>query len=298
MRIIYAIAAGCAIAAETLVSSAAPCLAETTPRRIAVVATVTDRDHHVVSGLTPADFEILVDGKPRPLAGFDPARRPLSVTVIVDRSESLSLGPAGVRAAAARFLADLLPVDEARVCGFTGQIVCSAQFTTDHAELASDVTHLKTGFGSRLYDTVSAMLEATQQVPANRRRLIVIFSDGEDNGSRTRFREVIARARADEVMIYGIGLETRFDDGDDFVSSRPDLTLMPLAAETGGGYYEPGRSKDLMDIVARIEDELRHQYVLTFVPASTDNRIHRIHLRMTQPDLHVRARQRVSLPSR
>jgi VWFA-related protein len=293
-----AVVLACAVAGEGLAISAQPSTPGGEPQRIAVVATVTDRDHRLVSGLTPTDFEVRDDGQPRPLSGFDPSRRPLSVTVMLDRSDSLSLGPSGVRAAAARFLTDLLPGDEARVCGFTGEIVCSPRFTTDHDALAQEVNHLRIGFGTRLYDAVSSTLDAMQQTAVGRRRLIVIFSDGEDNGSRMVFHEVIERARAGDVMVYGIGLQTRIDDGDDIVPSRPDRTLMPLAAETGGGYYEPARSRDLVSIVTRIEEELRHQYVLTFAPVSNAGRTHRILVRATQPNLRVRARERLSMPDR
>jgi Ca-activated chloride channel family protein len=291
-----AIVAACAVAAESLAMGVEPARGDGKPQRIAVVATVTDGAHRVVSGLTPADFVVREDGHPRPLSGFDPSRRPLSVTVMVARSDSLWLAPKGVRAAAARFLTDLLPGDEARVCGFTGDIVCSPRFTRDHDALAQEVDRLKTGFGTRLYDAVSSTLDAMRLTPPGRRRLIVIFSDGEDNGSRLMFHDVIERAREDDVMVYGIGLQTRIDDGDDIVPSRPDRTIRPLAAETGGGYYEPAKSQDLVSIVARIEEELRHQYVLTFAPVSDAAGSHRIEVRSTAPNLRVRAREQWSAP--
>ena len=134
--------------------------------------------------------------------------------------------------------------------------------------------------------------------PVDRRHVIVVFSDGEDNGSRTLFSHLMDRLRARDVMVYGIGLQTRFDDGDDFVSSRPDLTLMPLAMETGGNYDEPENRSELDGSVTRIEEELRHQYVLTFNPVSNADRLHRLDVRATQPNLRVRSRRRFAVPGR
>ena len=151
---------------------------------------------------------------------------------------------------------------------------------------------LQTRFGGRLFDDISSTLDAIQATPVGRRRVIVIFSDGEDTGSRTSLRHLMDRARALNVMVYGIGLMTRFDDDDDIVSSRPDRTLMPLARVTGGGYYEPDNRSELERIVARIEEELRHQYVLTFSPVSGAGS-HRIHVLATQPNLKVRTRDRL-----
>ena len=212
----------------------------------------------------------------------------------MDRSDSLSIGPKGVRAAAARFISDLLPNDEARVCAFAGYVVCSPRFTTDHNELAQEVRHSPSGFGTHLLDALWSALDGMDMTPVGRRRVIVVFSDGEDNGSRTLFSHLMDRLRARDVMVYGIGLQTRFDDGDNFVSSRPDLTLMPLAIETGGNYDEPENHRELKGSVTRIEEELRHQYVLTFNSVSNADRLHRLDVRATQPNLRVRTRRRFS----
>ena len=61
----------------------------------------------------------------------------------------------------------------------------------------------QTGFGSRLFDAIASGIEAMTVVPADRRRVLLVFSDGEDRGSRTRLRAVIDRARAMDVMVYG-----------------------------------------------------------------------------------------------
>jgi hypothetical protein len=92
-------------------------------------------------------------------------------------------------------------------------------------------------------------------------------------------------------MVYGIGLQTRYYDGEDFVDSRPDRTLMTLAAETGGGYFEPDKASDLMSTVERIGRELRSQYLLAFRSSSPDGRVHRLRVRMRASTLKVRARR-------
>jgi VWFA-related protein len=267
-------------------------------KNVTIVATVTDRDHQLVSGLRSGDFEVQDDGHVCQSIAFDASRWPLSVTVVLDRGESLLIGPEGVRAAAARFIADLQPNDEARVCISRPYTACAPRFSTDHEELALELRHVRSHFGSRLYDTLSSALDAMPTIPLSRRRVIVVLSDGEDNGSQTAFRHVMDRARESDVMVFGIGLLTRIDDGDDIVSSRPDRTLMPLATETGGDYFEPDNHTRLEGIVTRIEEELRHQYVLTFSPVSNAGGSHRLLVRATRPNLRVRTRGRFSTPQR
>ena len=49
---------------------------------------------------------------------------------------------------------------------------------------------------------------------------------------------MIDRARAEEVMVYAIGLESHYFNGQRMVRSKPDSGLKKLADETGGGYFE------------------------------------------------------------
>jgi VWFA-related protein len=266
-------------------------------KKVTIVATVTDRDHHLVSGLSSGDFEVQDDGHACASIAFDASRWPLSVTVLLDRSDSLSIGPKGVRTAAARFVTDLLPNEEARLCAFAGYVVCSPRFTTDHDELAQEVRHSPSGFGTHLFDALWLALDGMDMTPVGRRQVIVVFSDGEDNGSRTLFSHLMDRLRARDVMVYGIGLQTQFfDDGDGIVESRPNRTLMPLAMETGGNYDEPGNHRELERVVTRIEEELRHQYVLMFTPTSNADVNHRIHVLATRTNLRVRTRRRLPTP--
>ena len=143
------------------------------------------RINHLVSNLVPADFEIEDNGMRQVLTSFDAGVRPLTVTVILDRSDSMSLGPGGVRAAAERFVTGLAPGDQARICAFANFVACSAGYTTDHDELARDARRSKTGVGSRLFDAMASGIEAMAVVPEDRRRVLLVFSDGEDHGSRT-----------------------------------------------------------------------------------------------------------------
>ena len=257
---------------------------------VRVVATVTDKNHQLVSNLVPADFEIEDNGTRQMLTSLDAGVRPLTVTVILDRSDSMSRvqevcapRPNASSQVSRRASGPYLRVRQLR------RVLCG--YTTDHDELARDARRSKTGVGTRLFDAMASGIEAMAVVPEDRRRVLLVFSDGEDHGSRTTLRAVIERARALDVMVYGIGLQARYFDGDDFVDSRPERTLMKLADETGGGYFEPDKASDLVSTVERIDQELRSQYLLTFRSGSPDGRAHRIRVRMSASTFKVRARR-------
>ena len=85
-------------------------------------------------------------------------------------------------------------------------------------------------------------------------------------------------------MIYGIGLETEFFNGQMVVRSKPDSILNRFANETGGGYFDLKKNADLNSSFTRIAQELRSQYLLGFSPASLDGKVHRLEVRVKRPD--------------
>ena len=123
------------------------------------------------------------------------------------------------------------------------------------------------------------------------RRVILVFTDGDDTGSDASQKDVLERARADEVMIYAIGLESNFFNGARQVRTRPDRGLRKLADETGGGYFELEHTDELGPTFTRVAQELHSQYVLGFAPTKVDGKVHELEVRMTQRGMRARARQ-------
>ena len=74
------------------------------------------------------------------------------------------------------------------------------------------------------------------------------------------------KAREKDVMIYAIGLQVTYFNGQQRVRSSPDRGLKKLAEDTGGGYFELKRSADLGETFTRVANELHSQYVLGFSP--------------------------------
>ena len=123
------------------------------------------------------------------------------------------------------------------------------------------------------------------------RRVVLVFTDGDDTASRTRLGTVIDRGRAEEVMIYAIGLSSHYFDGQRMVNSKPDSGLKKIADETGGGFFELKNTSDLAPTFTRVAQELHSQYVLGFTPMQLDGRVHKLTVRMKQPGMTARARR-------
>ena len=120
----------------------------------------------------------------------------------------------------------------------------------------------------------------------------LVFTDGDDTESHNAsLGKVIDRARAEEVMIYAIGLESNYFNGQRMVKSKPDSGLRKVADETGGGYFELTKTAELAPTFTRIAQELHSQYVLGFTPTSLDGKIHKLSVRVKQAGMTARARR-------
>jgi Ca-activated chloride channel homolog len=256
---------------------------------VSLFATVLDGQKRLVPNLIQDDFEILDNEKLQPIVFFDNDVQPITVVVMLDTSGSMTGSISLLKSAAEQFLLRLLPKDKGRVGAFNDKIQFGARFTGNRDELVSELKDLDYGNGTRLWDAVSASLDELQGIEG--RRVILIFTDGDDTQSKARLGTVIERARADEVMVYSIGLESNYFNGQRQVKSKPDGGLKKIADETGGGYFELEKTADLAPTFTRVAQELHSQYVIGFAPTLLDNKVHKLTVRMKQPGMTARARR-------
>ncbi|HYB94134.1 MAG TPA: VWA domain-containing protein [Vicinamibacterales bacterium] len=258
-------------------------------RTVPIYATVVDSGGRLVPDLQQTDFSILDNGKPADVTLFSNESQPFTAVVMLDTSASMTANLKLLNRAAEQFLLRLLPVDKAQVGAFNDKIQLSGTFTNDRDALIGALNDLYFGNPTRLNDGIAAGLDALRGIEG--RRVVLVFTDGEDTSSRTSFRTVLERARDEEVMVYSIGLESEYFNGVRVVRSRPSRDLRRLADETGGGYFELVKTADLAPTFTRVAQELRSQYLIGFAPASLDNKVHKLEVRVSRPGMTVRARR-------
>ena len=123
------------------------------------------------------------------------------------------------------------------------------------------------------------------------RKVVVAFTDGDDTASRRGLGDALDYARAREVMIYSIGLESEFFNGARVTRTRPDRGLKKLSEETGGGYFELKKSDELGPTFTRVVQELHSLYTIGFNPTALDGKEHKLEVKMKQPGMTARARR-------
>lgn len=264
---------------------------------VPLYVTVTDRERRLVTDLGREDFEVYDNGQLQTLTSFDNTPLPIAVVVMIDTSASMTLALDFVKQGAEQFLIRMLPDDVGMVGAFNDKIqfIPRDDFVGDRDFLVRALKDLDFGYPTRLYDAVNDSID--KLLPIEGRRVVLIFTDGDDTASKDanagRMRE---KARAEDVMIYAIGLENRYFDGQRMITSRPDRGLRGLAEETGGGFFLLKRTDELNSTFTRVAQELRSQYVLGFTPQTRDGKVHKLEVRVKRPGTTPRARRSYVAP--
>jgi Ca-activated chloride channel family protein len=262
-----------------------------TTQTVPIYVTVTDRERRLVPDLLREDFEVFDNGKLQTLTNFHNEPPPIAAVVMLDTSGSMTLALDFVKQAAEQFFIRMLPEDKAKVGAFNDKIETHPSTFTSNRDQLIRLAHedLDFGYPTRLYDAVDHGIEELREV--TERKVVLVFTDGEDTASRLKTGDVIEKARSEEVMVYSIGLENEYFNGAQRVRTSPDRGLRRLSDETGGGFFVLKKRDELGTTFTRVAQELHSQYVLGFTPEILDGKVHKLEVRVKRPGLTARARR-------
>jgi VWFA-related protein len=237
-----------------------------------------------VTGLRKESFQILEDGVPQDLDGFEIVTNlPLSLGIGVDTSGSMEESIVEAQKAAVEFLKDVMTKkDRTFLVTFDNEPQLVSRFTTDRDKLAQALAGLRAQGSTALWDALVYGLYQYQGTKG--RKAYVILTDGEDRCSHFTFEAALDYAKKTGVAVYFIGLRIG--------STQLDVRrkLGRVARETGGLVYYVESAKGLARIYAEINEELRSQYLLSYVPQnkSVSNQWRKLEVKMTPSNLTAR----------
>ena len=314
-------------------------------REVLLPVTVRDRHGAMVTNLTAADFTLSEDGRPQVIKSFTrESNLPFRLGLLVDTSRSVSSAMDSERKAAEKFVDLMLPADpkngtkgdQAFLIHFDREVELLEDFTNSRSKLDNEIDGMgpteqeKRGAngpetndddrdrggavrrrgGTQLYDAIYLASDELMK-SKDGRKAVVVFSDGEDRGSKETLNDAIDAADRANLAVYTIyfkGQEERSENplgggrrggtgggwpGGGYPSGYPGggypgggggrrggdrepeidgrKMMEKIATRTGGRYFEAKKKDNLEEIYNQIAEELRGQYLLTYTPDKTDS---------------------------
>jgi VWFA-related protein len=251
---------------------------------VQVTVTVMDDDGELVAGLPRSAFKVMEDGKPQSVTYFANEDVPLELVVAVDISGSMTQAMPKLKKAVKDFLAAVPEKDAVTLLGFNDSVFSLTRKSTDMAERARAVDRLAPWGATALYDVIIRGIEVLGRQTG--RKALVVFSDGEDQGSHVALEDVERRLQASDVTLYMIG------QGRGVTQENLKKTMARLAVPTGGRTFSTDNVDTLHNAFEELLEELSNQYLLGYPPtnAARDDTWREIKVEV-QGYKNVRARQ-------
>lgn len=258
---------------------------------VPVYATVTDRGGRIVLDLTKDSFQITDNGAPVTITQFSNQFVPITASIMLDLSRSMINRYDAVIAAAEQFVVRLMPGDRARVGSFSEEVRMGPALTDNRDALLTflrDSFDLRVGMRTRLWDGINEGIKALDGVDG--RKVVFVITDGIDTWSIKRMNEVQSQARTAGVVLYWISMSGT-GSREPLAQIRPNDGMKAFVEDTGGGYMRFAEIDEINRIMTEVAQELHHQYLLGFTPATLDGRLHKLEVRVPQSNYTVRARK-------
>lgn len=274
LRRVIALVAACLASVPMAAQSNGPPIEHAETDLVLVPAVVTDKNYHPLFDLQRDQFELRVDHAPTPLSGFWTETGPVSVVLVIDASKSMKSVLARSKEALQGFLSLANPEDEYALVLCRKRGAVTLPFTSDLREIRESVLSITPEGSTPLFDSIDLALDLVREAK-NKRRAILVISDGQDTSSKTRFDKL--RARVLESTAYLYALEFWTGQSYDTLETQP---LRELASLTGGLFFDDVSPKRFAEYFADVD--LHRQYVLAFHPAAAphDSKQHQLEVRL------------------
>ena len=261
---------------------------------VPITALVRDGKNRIVRNLGRDDFQVLENGRVRPIVDFNAkADASLSVAFLFDTSGSMRLAlnlEKGIWFIE-HFLSQMAPVsDEAAFFTFHKTLRQEVPFTSDRELIHRALGHVNPWGLTSLYDAIAETANRVTDRSASRRAVVVI-SDGVDTSSALTTQQVSALASAVDVPIYVVAVVSPIDRPDQKGSERPNRgNLADLAEWTGGELVYVTVPEQSGTVTRDLIAMMRQQYFLA-IESATQPGWYPIEVKTKREGFTVRARR-------
>lgn len=240
-----------------------------------------------VPGLRQTQFRVFEDGVEQKIELFSSEETPFAAVILLDTSGSMEERVSMARAAAIRFLDGLRVDDNVAIYRFDSKIEQVQPFSNSR-DISEKAFDLKAYGMTKMNDAIYQAAVDLSNRP-EKRRAIIVLSDGQDNMSGRSSEKVLKAALAADISIYTIDMSPINDSK----RSQNQGPLKRLAEKSGGTFVATPGGAAMREAFEKIVEELGVQYTVGYSPINTerDGKWRAIELRIAKPSLNIRTRK-------
>jgi Ca-activated chloride channel homolog len=267
---------------------------------VVVPVSVLDSKGFPVRGLSREHFNVYEDKVLQDISLFKQEDIPLSIGLVIDSSSSMAKKLDRLNVAAMTFVQESNPDDETAIVSFGDESYIEQDFTGNTNKLRQALSSVNAMGDTALYDAVYLAAKHLQKGGSHEKKVLLVISDGEDNKSSYKLKEVLRVLRESKIILYSIGLLSDYEMYSYYGyygADSPKKALKQLADVTGGASFFPKSIDEVEGICQKIARDLRNQYTIGYKPTNTkmDGSWRKVSIRLNAPKpyskLKVRTKQ-------
>ena len=252
-------------------------------------ATILDKGGKPVGGLRQNQFKVFEDGAEQPISFFSAEETPFAAVILIDTSGSMEERVSMARAAAINFLDGLRTDDNVAIYRFDSKVFMVQQFSGSR-DIDEKIFDIKADGMTALNDSIyKAAAELAKR--SEKRRAIIVLSDGEDTFSGKSAAKALKAAQDADASIYTVDMSAISNSGGKRIQNQ--AALKNFAEKTGGKFISTPGGAALRQAFKGIVEELGVQYTLGYEPSNLkkDGKWRAIELTVSRPNLTIRTRK-------
>jgi Ca-activated chloride channel family protein len=232
---------------------------------------VNDQQGRAAMSLKQDAFKVYEDGIEQQIGFFSSEESPVSWGLVLDRSGSMMEMMNDVYGAALHVIDEGTSQDETFIVTFNDRSELVFDFTPDRHRLENSILGLRAEGTTAMFDSVAFALDHLKRAKY-RKKVLVVVTDGQDNASRLKFRELIERAEEEEAVIYTVGMFEPVSGLLPPMGGERDARteLKKLSEVTGGSSHFPSNVDQCRGVMKEIAREVSQQYSLGYYPLNKE----------------------------
>jgi Ca-activated chloride channel family protein len=234
--------------------------------------TVVDPSNKPVMDLKQEEFTVTEDKIPQKIEFFSKEQVAVSLVFAIDTSGSMRPKLDTVVKASTNIVKESRRDDEMAVIHFKDEPELLEEFTSDVNDVIDTLNGLVASRQTAMLDALYVAADYANNEGKNRRKAVLVVTDGLDTDSFYKFGEVVNHLKEVDVQVYLIGFINDLDkDSGLFKKSQKEKAeglLNKLAEETGGKAFYPKELSEVHSIAQQISTDLRTQYGIGYYPSN------------------------------